>query len=94
MNFESWLTLTGKHSSDIWIDEDGKKVEGDDEREEDEEAGDGAAGDEDEQIRIVQEIFDALHGHVGQTRKLTKKVEKYCMNRIRYAWSTVELTLP
>ena len=69
------LTLTWKHSSDTWIDGDGEEVEGDDGREEDEEAGDGATGDEDEQLGVVEEIFDALQGDVGQPSNLTKKYD-------------------
>ena len=75
------LTLTGKHSSDAWIDGNGEEVYGDDGREEDEEAGDGAAGDEDDQIGIVEEIFDALEGHVRQTRKLTNKLRNIKITR-------------
>ena len=75
------LTLTRKHSSDAWIDGNGEEVDGDDGREEDEEAGDGAAGDEHDQIGIVEEIFDALEGHVRQTRKLTNKLRNIKITR-------------
>ena len=67
------LTLTWKRSSDTWIDSNGKEVDRNDGCEEDEEAGDGSAGDEDDQFGIVEEIFDALQGHVCQTSDLTWK---------------------
>ena len=68
------LTLTRQYSSDIWIDGDGEDVDGDDGGEENEEAGDGAAGDEEEQVGVVEEVFDALHRHVRQTGKLVNKL--------------------
>ena len=71
------LTLTWKCSSDIGIDGDGKEIDGDDGGEEDEETGNGPASDEDDQFGVVEEIFDALQGHVCQTRDLTTKIKKY-----------------
>ena len=64
------LTLTWNYSSDTRIDESGEEVDGDDGHEEDEEAGDGPTSDEDDQLGVVEEIFDALQGHVRQTREL------------------------
>ena len=69
------LTLAWEDFSDGWIEGDGEEVDGDDGHEEDEELGEGAAGDEEYQFFVEEEILHTLHGHTCQAGNLTKKVE-------------------
>ena len=68
------LTATWENFSDSWVEEYGKEVDGDDGHDEDEELGEGTAGDKDQKLFVKEEIFDALQGHVRKTGDLTKKV--------------------
>ena len=68
------LTATWENFSDSWVEEYGKEVDGDDGHDEDEELGEGTAGDKNQKLFVKEEIFDALQGHVRKTGDLTKKV--------------------
>ena len=70
------LTATWENFSDSWVEEYGKEVDGDDGHDEDEELGEGAAGDKNQKLFVKEEIFHALQGHVRETGDLTKKVGK------------------
>ena len=69
------LTLAWEDFSDGRIEGDGEEVDGHDGHEEDEELGEGAAGDQEYQFFVEEEIFHTLHRHTCQAGDLKKKVE-------------------